>query len=221
MQNFGNLPHGEIPEPLKYVRPFDTTTLSNGIRVCTEYWKAPIASVGVFIGAGSRNETLHSSGAAHFLEHLSFKGTKNRTRYRLETEVENMGAQLNAYTSREHTLFHTVSFKNDVSRCVEILGDMVCNSLYDKSALEAEKDTIWAELQETNKDFMETLMENVYYNIYREHMMGQPILGDIDNIYQIDRDMVTGFYHENYYGENMVIVGTGDIPHDQLVDLVE
>jgi processing peptidase subunit beta len=90
---------------------------------------------------------------------------------------------LNAYTSREHTLYHMLSFKNDVERSVEILGDMLTNSTYNNHHLENEKETIWQELLATNEDFMETLMENVYYNIYREHMMGQPILGDIDNIY--------------------------------------
>lgn len=221
MQNFGDLPFGEIPEPLKYVRPFETTTLSNGIRVCTEPSSSPLAAVGVFIGAGSRNETLETSGAAHFLEHLHFKGTKKRTRTRLEKEVENMGAQLNAYTSREHTLYHMLAFKNDIGRSVEILGDMLCNSTYDIHHLENEKDTIWQELLATNNDFMETLMENVYYNIYREHMMGQPILGDIDNIYQINRDMVVDFHQSNYFGDNIVIVGTGNISHQQLVDLSE
>ena len=76
-----------------------------------------------------------------------------------------------------------LSFKNNLPKTVEILGDMLTNSLYDNYHLESEKETIWQELLATNQDFMETLMENVYYNIYREHMMGQPILGDIDNIY--------------------------------------
>ena len=221
MQNFGDLPFGEIPEPLKYERPMQMTTISNGIRVCTESWNSPTAAVGVFIGAGSRNETLATSGSAHFLEHLNFKGTKRRSRTQLEKEVENMGTQLNAYTSREHTLYHTLSFKNNIPKSVEILGDMICNSNYDNYHLEMEKDTIWQELEATNNDHMETLMENVYYNIFREHMMGQPILGDIDNIYQINRDMVVDFYQTNYFGENMVIVGTGAVSHQQLVDLVE
>ena len=82
------MPPGEIPEPLKHVRPFNTTVISNGIRVCTEIWKSPVSAVGVFIGAGSRNETLETSGAAHFLEHLHFKGTRKRTRTHLEKEVE-------------------------------------------------------------------------------------------------------------------------------------
>ena len=143
MKNFGELPFGEVPEPLKYERAFQQTTLSNGIKVCTEVWPSKLAAVGVFIGSGSRHETLETSGAAHFLEHLHFKGTKKRTRVQLETEVENLGAQLNAYTSREHTLYHMVSFKHDVPRSVEILGDMLCNSIYDKNALENEKETIW------------------------------------------------------------------------------
>lgn len=107
-----------------------------------------------------------------------------------------------------------LTFKNDIGHAVEILGDMLGSSVYDNYHLENEKETIWQELLATNQDLMETLMENVYYNIYREHMMGQPILGEIDNIYQIKRDMVVDFHDRNYYGENMVIVGTGDINHD-------
>lgn len=76
--NYGELPIGEIPEPLKYVRPFEMTTLDNGIRVCTERVDSGIISVGAFIDAGSRYETPETSGTAHFLEHIIFKGTKNR-----------------------------------------------------------------------------------------------------------------------------------------------
>ena len=77
---FGSLKEGQIPEPLNYVKPFEVTTLPNGIRVCTEPWESPVTAIGVFIGTGSRNEPRSDSGAAHFLEHLSFKGTRNRTR---------------------------------------------------------------------------------------------------------------------------------------------
>ena len=81
MQNFGDLPQGEIPEPLKYDRPCEMSTTQNGIKVVTEKMHGQsVAAVGVFIGAGTRNETLESSGAAHFLEHLMFKGTPTRNR---------------------------------------------------------------------------------------------------------------------------------------------
>ena len=82
MDNFGDLPLGEIPAPLNYERPMETTVISNGIRVCTQRMAtSPVSAVGVFIGAGSRNETIETSGAAHFLEHLHFKGTAKRSRY--------------------------------------------------------------------------------------------------------------------------------------------
>lgn len=172
-----------------------------------------MAAVGVFIGAGTRHESLESSGSAHFLEHLHFKGTTKRSRRQLEMQVENTGTQLNAYTSREHTLYHTLSFANGVSGSVEILGDMLCNSVYDPYHVEMEKDTIWQELEAVNQDPKETLMENVYFNCYKNHMMGQPILGDIDNIRMITRDMIMDFHSRNYYGENLVIVGSGAIEH--------
>jgi predicted Zn-dependent peptidase len=102
-----------------------------------------VAAVGVFIGAGSRHEKVENSGEAHFLEHLHFKGTSRRSRYGLETEVENRGNQLNAYTSREFTLYHMLTFKNDVPHAVDVLGDMLCNSQYQRYHVEAEKETIW------------------------------------------------------------------------------
>lgn len=113
------------------------------------------------------------------------------------------------------------SFPEGVAKSVEVLGDMLCNSVYDNYHLEMEKDTIWQELESVNQDSKETLMENVYYNVFREHMMGQPILGDIDNIREITREMVVDFHATNYFGENIVIVGTGKVSHQMLVDLAE
>ena len=210
-----------MPEALKYIRPTKITTLSNGIRVVTEHWPSTTSAIGVFIGAGSRDETFETSGSAHFLEHLHFKGTTKRSRIQIEQEVENLGAQLNAYTSREHTLYHMQVFNKDQALAMDVLSDMLTNSLYNNHQIEVERDTILQELEETNKDFLETLMENVYFNIYRKHMMGLPILGEITNINSITRDMIVEFHHNHYYGENMVIVGTGNVKHDEIVDMAE
>jgi mitochondrial-processing peptidase subunit beta len=104
---------------------------------------------------------------------------------------------------------------------VDVLGDMLCNSQYQKYHVEAEKETIWQELQATNDDNFETLMENVYFNVYRDHMMGLPILGEMENIHKITRDMIVEYHKRMYYGENMIIVGTGNVEHQMLVDLSE
>ena len=187
----------------------------------TEPSHSEVLAVGVFIGAGSRHEKRANSGEAHFLEHLHFKGTQRRTRYGLETEVENRGNQLNAYTSREFTLYHMLAFKNDMAHAVDMLGDMLTSSRYLDYHVEQEKSTIWQELQATNDDNFETLMENVYFNIWRDHQMGLPILGEINNIYQINREMIVGFHQRMYFGDNITIIGTGNVEHEMLVDLAE
>lgn len=110
-------------------------------------------------------------------------------------------------------------FKKNLENAVDILGDMLLNSLYREAELQAEKSTILQELEEVNKDPLEVLLENSYFTAYPEHMMGQPILGDRENIRSVTRDMVTDFHAANYFGENMIIVGTGDINHKELVDL--
>mmetsp|Transcript_42296 Transcript_42296/g.64860 ORF Transcript_42296/g.64860 Transcript_42296/m.64860 type:complete len:284 (-) Transcript_42296:268-1119(-) len=114
-----------------------------------------------------------------------------------------------------------LAFKNDVPHAVDVLGDMLTNSSYQRYHVELEKDTIWQELQATNDDQFETLMEHVYSNVYSGHMMGLPILGEVDNIHKITREMIVGFHKRMYYGENIVIVGTGNIEHNTLVDLAE
>ena len=221
MENYGELAPGEIPEPLKFVAPFEKATLDNGLRVCSENWQGMLTSVGVFIKAGSRNETLDTSGTAHFLEHLNFKGTAKRTRTQLEVEIENMGAHLNAYTTREYTCYYMVCFPWQLKKCLEILGDILQNSLYRSADVQAERSTILTELEEVNKDQQEVLLENVYYNAFRDHMMGQPILGSRENINNVTEDMIREFHANHYHGSNMVIVGTGNLDHKQLVDFSE
>jgi len=219
--DFGDLPVGQIPEALKFDRPVETSQLGNGIKVATQHWPGELATVSVFIKCGSRQETIQNSGVAHFLEHLHFKGTKHRTRTQLELDVENMGGQLNAYTSRENTSYTMTVFKNNTQKAVEILGDMLCNSNYDKNHLEAERETIFRECIETQKDQMETTIEAAHYTSYRDHMMGQPILGIRENIGTITQDQIIEYHKTHYIGSNMVIVGAGEINHQELVEFAE
>ena len=220
MDNFGELPEGEIPEPLKYVRDFNMTTLDNGIRVCTESWNSPTAAVGVYVDAGSRYETPETCGTSHFLEHLLFKGTKNRSKHNFELEIENSGSTLDAYTSREHTLFHMSCFKQNIGSCVDVLSDMMQNPLLSDEMIAEEKDTIITELENSNNDPQETIMEGVHFNCFRDHMIGSPILGDIDNIQNVNKKMVEDYFHSNYVGKNLIIIGTGGIKHDDFVKQV-
>ena len=108
-----------------------TQTLSNGFTVATEFMpNFRTATLGVWITAGARHETQSQNGIAHFLEHMVFKGTEKRSQTQLELEVENMGAHLNAYTSREQTVFYAKCLTSDLGNAVEILADILNNSKF-------------------------------------------------------------------------------------------
>merc|ERR1712001_629158 len=117
------------PETVKINAPETViTTLDNGMKIASEDSGAPTATVGLWIDTGSRYETAANNGVAHFLEHMAFKGTEKRTQTQLELEVENMGAHLNAYTSREQTVFYAKCLAGDTEAAVEVLSDILTNS---------------------------------------------------------------------------------------------
>jgi processing peptidase subunit beta len=196
------------------------TTLSNGIRVCTERTSHQTASVGVFVGAGSRNEDLETSGTAYLLEKMFFRGTPSHSKSDITQTIENMGARLESQTGRESQSIQLQVFRGDVNKAVKLIGDLVCNSTLNANELEIVKEEV-AEEHEGNADrYLETTIENSHYNIYREHMMGQPIKGDRDNLQSLGVDQLRNFHATHYFGDNIVVVGAGNINHDEFVNQV-
>merc|ERR1719272_2466481 len=124
------------------------TTLDSGLRVASETTAGETATIGVWINAGSSFETDADNGSAHFLEHMAFKGTNKRTQYQLEKEIEDLGGHLNAYTSREQTVYYAKVLKEDVEQATDILSDILQNSLLDKGAIERERGVILREMEE-------------------------------------------------------------------------
>ncbi len=123
---------------------------------------AQTATVGVWIDAGSRAETDATNGTAHFLEHMAFKGTNRRSQHALELEVENLGAHLNAYTSREQTVYYAKSFRKDVPSAVDIISDLLQNSKLEASAVERERDVILREQEEVDKQHEEVVFDHLH-----------------------------------------------------------
>ncbi|KAL4914899.1 Metalloenzyme, LuxS/M16 peptidase-like protein [Aspergillus aurantiobrunneus] len=199
-----------------------STTLSNGFTIATEHspW-AQTSTVGVWIDAGSRAETDKTNGTAHFLEHLAFKGTSKRSQHQLELEIENMGAHLNAYTSRENTVYYAKSFNNDVPKAVDILADILQNSKLEASAIERERDVILREQEEVDKQLEEVVFDHLHATAFQHQPLGRTILGPKENIQSITRDNLTEYIKTNYTADRMVLVGAGGIPHEQLVRLAE
>lgn len=199
-----------------------TTTLKNGLTVATDYspW-SQTSTVGMWIDAGSRAETDETNGTAHFLEHLAFKGTSNRTQQQLELEIENMGGHLNAYTSRENTVYFAKAFNSDVPQCVDILADILQNSKLEESAIERERDVILRESEEVEKQMEEVVFDHLHATAYQHQPLGRTILGPRQNIRDITRTELTNYIKNNYTADRMVLVGSGGVPHEKLVELAE
>ncbi|KAF9066837.1 mitochondrial processing peptidase beta subunit [Rhodocollybia butyracea] len=203
--------------------PFtEISTLSNGLTIATESQPhAQTATVGVWIDAGSRAETDKTNGTAHFLEHMAFKGTGRRSQHALELEVENMGAHLNAYTSREQTVYYAKSFSKDVPAAVDIISDILQNSKLESGAVERERDVILREQQEVDKQLEEVVFDHLHAVAFQGQPLGRTILGPKKNILSIQRDDLSSYIKTNYTADRMVLVGTGGVDHQSLVKLAE
>jgi len=174
----------------------------------------------VYIKAGSRNDTLETSGTSNLLARMLLKGSTGATKGQLAEEVESMGARIGVETDREITSLNLTCFKGDLSRAVSMLGDCVSNATLDSAELEMAKQEQARINDASNRDLETATIEACHYNAYRDHMMGQPIRGDPDNLQNLSSDMLQAFRAANYTGENIVIVGTGAVDHDAFVDQV-
>jgi len=197
------------------------STLGNGLRVATESGSGETATVGVWIDTGSRYETDANNGVAHFLEHMSFKGTLRRTRAQLEVEVENLGGHLNAYTSRETTVFYAKVFKNDVAQAMDILADILTNSRLEADDIERERDVILREMKEVDGQLEEVIFDRLHQTAYRGTALARTILGTQNHIETISRQDIQNYVASHYTAPRMVVAGAGAVQHEQLVGLAD
>jgi processing peptidase subunit beta len=199
----------------------EVTSASNGVRVASETAHGETATVGVWIDAGSRYETGKNNGAAHFLEHMAFKGTKKRTQEQLEKEIENMGGHLNAYTSREQTVYYAKVFKDDVPKAMEVLSDILINSKLDEGAITRERDVILREMEEVNKQYMEVILDHLHETAFMGTGLGRTILGPEQNIRNLTKKDLEDYIKTHYTADRFVIAAAGAVDHKQLCDLTE
>ena len=199
----------------------EVTTLPNGVRVATEGGHGETATVGVFIDAGSRYEPAATNGTAHFLEHMAFKGTSRLSQYELEVEFENMGGHLNAYTSREHTVYYAKVFKQDTAKAVGILADMLTAPKLDEAAIARERGVILREAEEVAAQTEEVIFDLLHATAYQGSGLGRTILGPDANIHSIGRPDLEAYIRTHYTGPRIVVAGAGAVDHAALVKLVE
>uniref|UniRef100_A0A8C6TW65 Mitochondrial-processing peptidase subunit beta n=1 Tax=Neogobius melanostomus TaxID=47308 RepID=A0A8C6TW65_9GOBI len=195
------------------------TTLENGLRVASEDSGLSTCTVGLWIDAGSRYENQRNNGTAHFLEHMAFKGTRKRSQLDLELEIENMGAHLNAYTSREQTVYYAKAFTKDLPRAVEILADIIQNSTLGEAEIERERGVILREMQEVETNLQEVVFDYLHATAYHSTALGRTILGPTENIKTINRGDLVEYITTHYKGPRIVLAAAGGVSHGELIEL--
>lgn len=200
---------------------FKKTVLPNGIRVVSEFHPSSHAvSLGVWVLTGTRDETTDMAGISHFLEHLVFKGTKNRSAYQIAKSLEALGGDLNAFTSRESTCYHALVLRDHWPVAMDVLSDLVSHMRIDRKNFQLEKGVILQEIAMSEENHEEMIFDIFADRVYGKHPLGRPILGSIKSITEMTQTQVQQYYRQHYTGRNMIISAAGNIDHQDLVEMV-
>ena len=195
------------------------TTLDNGFRIVTERMPGlKSASLGVWVSAGCRNERLQQNGIAHFLEHMAFKGTKKRNALQIAEAIEDVGGYINAYTSREMTAYYVRVLEDDVPLALDVISDIVLNSVFDPKELEIERGVILQEIGQSLDTPDDIIFDWLQDTAYPDQAMGRAILGSTENVRSFSREDLQNFVTEHYGPEQMVLSPAGSVDHDALVE---
>ncbi|XP_055485574.1 cytochrome b-c1 complex subunit 1, mitochondrial [Psammomys obesus] len=208
-------------QALQSVPETQVSVLDNGLRVASEKSEHPTCTVGVWLDAGSRYETEKNNGAGYFLEHMAFKGTKNRPGSALEKEIESMGAHLNAYSTREHTAYLIKALANDLPKAVELLADIVQNCSLEDSQIEKERDVILREMQENDASMQNVVFDYLHATAFQGTPLAQAVEGPSENVRRLSRADLTDYLKRHYKAPRMVLAAAGGLEHGQLLDLAQ
>jgi len=199
-----------------------TTTLENGIRLVTE--EMPEVSslcVGVWVGTGSRDETPEQAGISHFLEHLLFKGTPERTAHEIAEEVDAVGGDMNAYTTKEYTTFYVRALAEHVELGLDILCDILSRPALRPEEVDAERQVILEEVLMHRDEPSDVVQELFATAMFPGHPLGREVLGEPEVITNVSVPAIRSFFDTHYLPANMVIAAAGDLDHARLAAGIE
>jgi len=204
------------------MEPPRKSVLPNGIRVVTEAMpQVRTASLGVWVGTGSRYEPASQHGISHFLEHLFFKGTHSRSALAIAQAVDALGGQMNAFTDKEHTCFYVKVLANHLPAVVELAADMLLNSAFDPEAIERERQVIIEEIKTYEDSPDEVVQDLIAQTIWDGHPLGRSVIGTRKAVAKLGRDDFLRYIDKRYRADNIVVSVAGDIAHDAIVDLID
>jgi predicted Zn-dependent peptidase len=197
-----------------------STTLDNGMIVLTDDMPhLESASLGIWVRAGSRSEGAEEHGISHMLEHMAFKGTGSRNARQIAEAIEDVGGDLNAATSVEHTGYFARVLKEDVALAADILSDILQNSVLDQKELDREQQVIVQEIGAARDNPDDHVFDLFQSAAYPSQPIGRTILGTIESVKSFGPDAIRAYMDRNYVGDRMVLCAAGNVHHDALVDI--
>jgi len=201
---------------------FRKTTLANGVRVLTERnSESRAVVVGFWIQTGTRFETKEQEGISHLLEHMVFKGTEKYSAFEIAQSLEARGGDINAFTGREHTCFHTTSLKEDLDLSIEVLSQLFAFAKFKEEDFIKEKRVILQEILMASDDLEEYVFDLFFERAFPKHPLGYQILGSVDSIKALSLKDVQRYYDQHFVPENLIISVVGSVDHDRVVESVE
>lgn len=196
-------------------------TLANGFRVILQPTQSNIGHMALLVNTGSRDELDDEHGMAHFIEHNLFKGTKKRKTYHILSRLDDVGGELNAYTTKEETIIHASFLPEHLNRSTELIADILVNSTFPQKELRKEKDVIRDEIHSYIDNPSELIFDDFENLIFANHPMGRSVLGTEDSLEAITREMVLAFITRNYSPKEMILSVTGPFKWHKLLHLVQ
>jgi predicted Zn-dependent peptidase len=196
------------------------TTLPSGLRIASHRMAhAATVSLGIWIGAGSRDELPHEHGLAHLLEHMAFKGTQRRSALEIAEEIESVGGDLNAATSVEYTCYTARVLGSDLPLAVDILADILTAPSLTEDELKREKGVILQEISAVQDTPDDLVYDRFLQAAFPDQPLGRPILGTAKTVKSFTPDAIRAYLARHYHAGNMVLAASGAVDHDELVAL--
>lgn len=198
------------------------TKLKNGLTILTEEMNnVRSLSVGIWIKSGSRHEADQVAGITHFLEHMLFKGTKNRSSFEIAQSMESVGGYLNAFTSSEYTCYFARCLDTELERAVDVLSDMVTQSTFPEEEIEKEKKVVIEEMKMYRDSPDDFVFEEFSSQVFNHHPLGRPIIGFENTVNAFTQQNLFDYVDERYFPSNIIVTVAGNADHEQVVALVK
>lgn len=198
-----------------------TFVLKNGIRLIHQETSSPVSHFGVIINAGSRDEEAEEQGMAHFIEHVIFKGTNTRKSFHILSRIEDVGGELNAYTTKEETAVYATFLSEYYQRSMELISDILINSTFPAKELEREKEVIVEEINSYKDSPSELIFDEFEEILFDGHPIARNILGTPELLKTFNKNSILKFIDENYDTDQMVLSSVGNLPMAKLIRLAE